>query len=116
MKIKDINTALELFKGAATIHGECTENGNYKLANKNYDKIVKAVDYLKKESKRDYLYQFLGDLNIWVRGWSALYLLPLYEEDALKVLNIIAAGKGIVSSVAETTIQEWEKGNLKSLY
>lgn len=116
MKIKDVNTALELFKEAAAFHGECTENGNYKLGNKNHDKIVKVLDYLKKENRRDYLYKFLDDSNIWVQLWSAVYLLPLYEKDALTVLNKIAAGNGIVFGVAETTIKEWKKGNLKNLY
>ncbi|MGZ3751759.1 MAG: hypothetical protein ACXVPV_16885 [Bacteroidia bacterium] len=115
MKFKDADDALRVFKEATTIHGECTENGNYKLGNKNYDKIVKAVEYLKREDKRDHLYQFLEDKNIWVRLWSAVYLLSLYENEALKVLNEAAATKGIAGGSARTTVDEWKKGNLKNL-
>ena len=65
MKFTDADEAILVFKKAAIIHGECTENGNYKLGNESYDKIVKAVEYLKRENKIDYLYPFLEDGNIW---------------------------------------------------
>ena len=104
-----------VFKEAAIIHGEATEQENYKLGNKNYDKIVKSIHYLKSENAIGLLHQFLDDPNMSVRTWSAAYLLPLYEQDALKALNYIANAKGITSGNAATTIEEWEKGNLKNI-
>ncbi|MEO6851795.1 MAG: hypothetical protein ABI203_09785, partial [Mucilaginibacter sp.] len=89
-KIKNIPDALEVFKDAANVHGEATEIGNYKLGNKNYDSIIKAIDFLIKEKAIDHLHQFLVDSNTSVRLWSATYLLPLYEQDALKALNSVA--------------------------
>jgi len=116
MKFKDAGEALKTFKEAAIIHGECTENGNYKLGNKNYKKIAAARNYLKEIGERELLRQFLNDSNLSVRGWAATYLLPLCENEALMVLNDIASTKGVYGGDASTTIQEWRKGNLKSLY
>jgi hypothetical protein len=36
MKIKDLNSALNLFEEASCKHAEATEIGDYKTANKNY--------------------------------------------------------------------------------
>jgi trans-aconitate methyltransferase len=114
-KIKDIDTALEVFKEAAKVHGEATETGNYKLGNKNYDLIVKAVAYLKELNQTAQLYQLLDNINLSVRIWAATYLLPVDEKDALKVLDEASKGKGIISLNAELTIQEWKKGHLTNL-
>ena len=115
MKIKNVNNALECFRESAVIHCEATESGNYKLGNKNYDIVVKAIDYLIKDKAIDQLLQFLNDPNMSVRGCAATYLLPIYEKEALSTLNYIAQSKGIIAGNARTTIQEWEKGNLKNI-
>ena len=115
MKITDVDNALEYFREAAAIHGEATESGNYKLGNKNYDLIVKSIDYLIKESAIDHLLKFLDDPNISVRVWAAAYLLPIYEKEALNTLLSIMQGNGIIAGNAQITIQEWKKGNLKNI-
>jgi hypothetical protein len=115
MRIKDVSSALALFKEAAVIHGEATKSGEYKLGNKNYYIIVKAIDYLIKENAIDHLLQFLEDPNASVCKWAAAYLLPIHEKIALNALQSIAKEKGIIAGNARVTIQEWEKGNLKNI-
>jgi hypothetical protein len=51
IKIKDTSAALILFEEAATKQAEATEQGDYKTGNKCYDKIVKAVDFLKQRNE-----------------------------------------------------------------
>jgi hypothetical protein len=111
--MKDINTALEIFLEAATKQAEATEQGDYKMANKCYNKIIKAIDFLKRENAIDKLLEYLTDTSIGVRLWSACFLLPIYKEKGIRVLKDIVKTKGIHSLTAETTLSEWKKGNLK---
>lgn len=42
-KIVDIETALKMFEEASIIQVESTENGNFKVGNKNYEKVMNAA-------------------------------------------------------------------------
>jgi hypothetical protein len=109
----NIDSALALFEESAIIHAEATEQGNYKLANKSYAKIIEAINFLKSNHALMHLYDFLNHSSVGVRMWSATYLLPEKENDSIKTLKAIVNGGGIHSLTAETTISEWRKGNLK---
>lgn len=113
MKIKNLEIALALFEEAAIKHAEATEQGDYKTGNKNYKNIAKIIDYLKLNNQLPCLKPFLNNSSVGVRGWSATYLLPLFENESLKVLTEISNMQGIHSLTAKTTISEWQKGNLK---
>jgi hypothetical protein len=113
MKIKNLEIALVLFEEAAIKHAEATEQGDYKTGNKNYKDIAKVIEYLKLNNQLLSLKQFLNNSSVGVRMWSATYLLPLIENESLKVLNEISNMQGIHSLTAKTTISEWQKGNLK---
>lgn len=112
-KIKDVTTAMALFEEAALKHTEATEQGDYKSANKSYDKIIKAIDFLRSEDQVKALLNFFQHNSEGVRGWAATYLLPIEEGEAIKVLEEIAKGPGIRALAAETTLNEWKNGNLK---
>lgn len=112
-KIKDISSALELFEKAAVQHAEATEQGDYKTANKNYSQIIKSISYLKERNSLDKLLNFLPHSSVGVRMWAATYLLPIHETKAIKSLETIMNSSGIHSLTAETTVNEWRKGNLK---
>ena len=113
VKFKDSETALEKFEEAATKHTEATEQGDYKTANKCYAVIAKAVLFLKEQNEIQQLSVLLNHDSVGVRGWTATYLLPLKEQEAVQVLEQIAGGTGIHSFTAKTTLSEWRKGNLK---
>ncbi len=87
MKIKDIQTALEVFEEFSVKHAEATEHGDYKTVNKCYDRITKAVTFLKKENAISQLGKYLSSSSVGVRLWAACYLLPVNEQEGVKVLE-----------------------------
>lgn len=113
MKIKDINTALQLFEEASIKQAEATEQGDYRMGNKCYDRITKAVAFLKSENAIGNLLKYLSSPSVGLRLWSASYLLLVYEKEGIKVLEEIIRSPGIHSLTAETTLSEWKKGKLK---
>lgn len=112
-KIESIADALSEFEVAANNHAQSTEQGNYKEANKNYGKIIKAITYLKEHNAINELAIFIGHASVGIRLWASTYLLPVKESEAMKVLQQIVKKGDIHSLTAETTINEWQKGNLK---
>jgi len=112
-KIKDIAAALLQFEEAANMHADATEHGDYKTANKCYANIAKVISLLKEQDEMQKLSELLNHNSIGVRIWAATYLLPVLEDEGLRVLKQIAGGTGIHSLTAKTTVSEWEKGNLK---
>jgi hypothetical protein len=112
-KIKDTATALYLFEEAAAKHAEANENGDYKTGNKCYATIVKAMTFLKDHEDVLALIKFLSHPSVGVRMWAATYLLPIKENDGIKVLEKIEKENNIHSFVAKTTLSEWRKGTLK---
>jgi len=113
MKIKDVKTALETFEEASIKQAEATEQGDYKTGNNCYNRITKAANFLKNENAISSLKEYLSSPFISVRLWAACYWLPINESEGIKVLEEIAKGSGIHSLTAETTLDEWKKGNLK---
>ncbi len=111
--IKDIETALSLFEEAATKHAEATKQGDYKTGNKYYNKVVKVVSYLKEQNSLDELMKFLTSDIVGIRLVAATYLLPKHEKKGIEVLEAISKSSDFFSFIAETTLSEWRKGNLK---
>ena len=111
-KIKDISEALNLFQDAAIKHAEATEQGDYKIANKNYDTIAKTIEFLKQHNAICSLLEYLNHNSIGVKIWAATYLLPTNEKEATQVLEQIIREKGIQSFDAKMVLSEWGKGNL----
>ena len=113
MKITDIQLALEIFEEACVLHIEATKNGDYKTGNKCHSRIMQAIAFLKSENAIGNLKDYLSHPDVGVRLWSASFWLPIDEEEGINILQDISNGSGIISLMAETTIQEWKKGNLK---
>ena len=117
MKITDAKTAIEIFIDSSIVHGKASEEGNYKLGNKNYDKIVDAVKYLKENNLECELTALLNNENVSVQLWAATCLLEKNEDKAKEVLSTITK-KNIphYSFTAQLTLEEWNSGNLKLQY
>ncbi|MBZ4043676.1 DUF2019 domain-containing protein [Flavobacterium hibisci] len=111
--MKNIEIARDVFLESSAKQAEATENGDYKTANKYYDKIIKSANFIKNENEINIFYDYLSNPNVGVRLWSAYFLLPVNEREALKVLKDIVKTNEIHSLTAETTVKEWKKGNLK---
>ncbi len=111
--ITNISTALYFFEEAAIKHAEATLNGDYKTGNKNYDKVVKAVEYLKQHDSINELLKYLNHDVVGLRLTAATYLLSKFEKEGIKTLEAISKSADFFSFIAETTLSEWRKGNLK---
>jgi hypothetical protein len=110
---KDNNIeSLSAFINAAIKHGDATESGDYKSANKAYAQIINAKDDLKNAGKLKLLFELLNHTSISVRLWAAREMLPYYKDESIKVLRDITKLNNIYSLDADTVISEWQKGNL----
>lgn len=89
-RIKDIESALSLFLEAAAMQAEATESGDYKRANKMYDRIIKSVNYLTEHNALGMIEQCLYNENIGIKLWSASFLLS--SSIAKNILEEIANG------------------------
>lgn len=113
MKYLSIEKAIDGFIGYAKIQGIATsEIADSKIANLAYANMVKAYEYLKTQKAFEEMKLLLINEDTFVRLWSASYLLNVYEEEALIVLEEIKNEKRAHSFIAEMTIEEWKKGNL----
>ncbi len=112
-KIKNIDSAEKIFVEAALNHSEAIELGNYKIANKNYDHVIKAVLFLKSQKAISNLSKLLTHSSLGVRLAAATFLLDLYPIESEKTLKEIVNSQGIHSFRAETILSEWKNGNLK---
>lgn len=106
-------SAIGTIVDSAQKHSIASENGDFKTANKNYDLIKKAVEYLRKHNGIDELKGLLTHTEISVKIAASSYLLKHFEREAVKVLEEIA-NKSIPhkSFDAKMILQEWKKGNL----
>lgn len=112
-KIKNIKTALAVFEEASLRQAEATEQGDYKSGNKLYSEITKAAAFIKSENAVEKLKPLLSHSSVGVRMWAAFYLLPIDEKEGVKILREIAKSPGIHALTADTTLTEWQKGNIK---
>ena len=111
--METITKMINAFEQAASKYSEATEVGNARVANRNFDKVEKIVLYLKENNSLDELRMFLNHDVIGVRMLAASYLLPKYEKEASSILEEISNQKGMIPFIAEMTLKEWRKGNLR---
>ena len=116
MTITNAEAAINLLSVASSQHGDATETDHYQDGNKAYIQILEALKWLTLHHKTHLLTNLLYSPNISIRLWSASYLLLQNDLSAKRVLEEIAALKTIHGLSAETTLQEWHSGKLKSLW
>uniref|UniRef100_A0AB33JD97 DUF2019 domain-containing protein n=1 Tax=Prevotella sp. GTC17260 TaxID=3236796 RepID=A0AB33JD97_9BACT len=110
--LKRIETACRRFEEATIKHAETTEASTYIQANKSYQAIDKSTRYLKETNSLKLLSKLLDSESVGARMWAATYLLPVFERNAVQILQTIASGNNIHSLTAKMTIEQWEKGKL----
>lgn len=116
-KIKNLKEALEIFEDAAIKQADAImQKGSSKIANRNYDKILSVAQYLRENKLLPELSIFYMHPNLSVRSWAAAYLLPVYEEESIKILEEIAKFEGFGVLDADILIKEWKKGKLRDFY
>jgi hypothetical protein len=117
--MEDINRIFDEYKYYAVLHWNASRNGDYKTANKNYDKLTKIYkQFLNSEELREKVLQkLLNDGDYAVQLWAAAHSLALgkYKEDAVSKLELISklSANEAPSFEAKMTLEEWrEKGIL----
>jgi hypothetical protein len=116
-KINSIEDALLLFEENTIKRGEALSADDFKTYNKYLPTINKCIVYLYDNQQLNLLYKFLKHNNHYVRSLAAYALLPLFENECVKVLNEIANGNyGFLSINAEKTLKEWKEGRLEFLF
>ena len=115
--MRNKNALIERYIQAAQAHGAATQRGDYKEANCQHDRIIKALKGLRAlpEGEREALLEMLRNYDANVRAWAATYLLFLAPDIAVPMLEEIAAEPGIVGFNAEVTLREFRNGTLKLL-
>lgn len=114
MAIKTTEEALRIFIKSVNEHTKATENGEYKIVNKNYRLITDAIKYLYRNGELYKLHDLLDDQSLSVKVWAASYLLKDFETEALEILKTASnANIPHVSFNARIIIEEWQKGNLQ---
>jgi hypothetical protein len=111
--VNDIQAALNAFEEASIKHGEASESGDYRVANKNHDIVRDVVSFLKQNNKVTELLKFYLHPITAVRLAAATFLLPEFETESIRILEEIANGSGIESFDAEMVLEEWRNGNLE---
>lgn len=112
-----IDKLLQIYVDASIKHGEGTETGNYKLANKSHSILQKTYQELKNlDNGKAELLKLLDHPNDSVRLWASWHILDVYPNEAKEVLLEISKKVKelpLISFSAKMTLSEWEKGNLK---
>ena len=111
-QIDDIGKALTAFRMAAATQVAATESGDYKKANKAFDRIIQILKYLKVLGKMNELEVLLSDSNVGVRMFAAYGLLPTSPKIAVPVLKEISHREDIHSLTAKATLEQWEQDTL----
>lgn len=111
---------IKQFEEAALKHYEAQEKGTSCQMNRQFDKLRKLAKLIYDAGKINNLKELLTHENINVRCYAAVYLLPVDTEIAEAELEKLAQLKGlkvgIVAGIADVTLKEWRKGNIKFDY
>ena len=106
---------IEKFVDAATKHTLASLEGDYKRGNRENDKLMKIYNVVKDMGKQTIFLPYLNHPNEGVRLWAAVFSLKTYPELGTKCLKDLIQLETITGLSAETTLSEWEKGNLELL-
>lgn len=102
------------YVNASIAHGAAIDAGDYRTANRQNDVTAAISNELRKRGQERRLLDLLEHENPWVRYWAAGEALQCAPGEAEPVLRRLAAlPPSLVRLTAETTLDEWRKGNLK---
>ncbi|THF82720.1 hypothetical protein [Cohnella fermenti] len=102
----DKSSTVDQFVLSSIKHGEATNKGDHKEANKSYKKIHKSAVNLLKEIETFTL--LLRHENPYVRLWSGSYLVRVdnAKDEAVTVLNNLTSEPGLLGFNAKMVLQE----------
>ncbi len=104
---------IQKYKKAAELHGEGTLEGNSNKTSSAHDILIAVYSELKNNDSVKDLRVLIKDPNSSVRTWSAMHLLPFFEDESINVLDEVSKEKSLVGFSASMTLKEWRAGKLK---
>jgi hypothetical protein len=111
----EVETLVRVYREAAMAHGVATEQGNYRVANRQHDVLAEVYRELRSRGRDSQmeLLRLLDDINVHVRAWVAAHALEFAPDRGEAVLKRLASGApSAVRLNAEMTLSEWKKGSL----
>ena len=107
IKIRNIEDAIKIIINTSILHVQASSEGNYRLANKNFDKREKALEYIKQNNEFKKLSSLLISSLDEVRLYAAqIYINTEFNEDAINVFKELKDKTGIISLIAKTNLME----------
>jgi Domain of unknown function (DUF2019) len=110
----DTMRLVEVYRDAAKQHGEATEAGDHKTANRSADLISEVYAELRQRGAdaQRALLPLLTDPASGVRLWSASHALEFAPEEGEAVLKKLASGGTFLGMTAKMTLEECRAGRL----
>jgi Domain of unknown function (DUF2019) len=108
---------VELFADAASTRGMALEDGNPRLANQHFDRMVDVYGEIKSrgaEAQRLFL-RLLNHNDPSVRYPAAVRILAFAPQAAEPVLEALAQLDGTIGFCAEMILEQWRKGEFSLL-
>ncbi len=111
---KTIDTLKTEYRDLAFAHGQATNAGDHKAANRNHDKLVALVPKIRAFGSEGHaaLLALLKDQDDAVVCWAATHVLPFDEKQATAVLDDLSKKRGPMGFNAKMVLQQWRKGQL----
>lgn len=111
--MNDVGNAADQYVSAAVKFGETRVARDFEAGNEFADALQQLGRVLRRSPEgQSALKKMLDHDNIFVRLWAASDSLPFAQEEAVPVLEAIAAQKGLTGTSAFTTLTEWQSGRL----
>jgi hypothetical protein len=116
LKDTELLTLVEEYRAAACAHGDATEHGDHKRANREHDKIAAVHRELRGRGADALraLLPLLDDTDPGVRYWAGAHALDFAPQDGERALVAMSEiPNSLVSFSAATTLREWRAGRLR---
>ena len=103
---------LNIFETSTVQYDKAIRDGNYKIANKYQDSIVKTIVSLHEGNKLLILERFLYHEVFSTRLWAAFALLPIETAKCDSVLESLASSNQLGSLDARIVLEQWKDASL----
>jgi hypothetical protein len=109
---EEIEKLIVQFKEASLKHFQATQSGDYKVANKNADRIHKTFLKMRElgTEAREALLQVATQDDGASAAMAATYSLKYAPERSLAVLRRLSSDRGILGFNASQAIKRWQSG------
>ena len=106
---RETETLLNEYASLAAEHGDATESGDYRSANRAADKLATIHEQLASLGEEESIGSLLSHTHPGVRCWAATHVMRLRPREAREVLEALAATKrSLIGMSAQMVLQQHE--------